>query len=949
MKKRSAKSRRAIDPPPKPTQQANAQLPRWLTAIVAFVAVALLIYCVAVLALTPSHDASDHTLATEQQQNPKLDVAQTLFQAEQALREGHVSAAEEHISQILESDPANLAAINRLAYILGVEGRCWEANRYLFEAVRRGQFTLHHLVLLGALEPVIDDAGLVQRCRTGDPDDLVVLVGAARTAMKKNQMSSADSMLQEAVAANPSSLEGQAWLGRRSLAATDPPVDFATWQEKLPANADSHPEIWITRGQWARENAQPQAAIRCFLEAARLDPNHRIAHLEAGQLFGQLNKPEQATAFLDRAEQLRELGFLVDEIFKQPENQQRMLKAADLTEALGRPWEAWAWCELVRAREPNYPGVAQSCARLRSVLTADSPQTLAGSSPVADLAIAEYPLPNYQTAPVLATSAGGPMAETRFAEMAQALGIDFTYKRDADPETGEMRMLETTGGGVAIVDYDADGWPDVYFTQSAVWPSEPGATQPIDRLFRNLGGKRFVEVAVAAGVGDDRYSQGVTAGDYNNDGFADLYVANFGRNRLYRNNGDGTFTDVSDETGIGGEHWTTSCLLADVNGDGFPDLYDVNYLSGDDAARSICRQGDELRWCSPSGFAGDQDQLFLNDGKGRFENVTSQVGIELPEGKGLGIVAADFDDSGRLSLFVANDAVANFFFVNAAETPGVPPQFLERAILHGLAFDGDGLPQACMGVAIDDANNDGRLDLFVTNFHEQANTLYRQQAGAQFVDATRRAGLFDASYQLLGFGTQFLDGDLDGSADLVVANGHVLDLSAQGIPFAMRPQYFQNDGTGRFRELKSKSLGDYFAQNHLGRGLALLDWNRDGKEDFVVSNIGSVASFNANTTTNTGHYISVNLHGVNCSRDAIGAKVTLQYAGITKTRQLTAGSGYQASNQRQLIFGIGDHPSIETLTVRWPSGNEQVFHSVRTDSEVNIVESSDSLFVTRPD
>lgn len=947
MKKRIARSRRDSQPAstPQPAQQKST--PRWLLGLVGIVAASMLIYCVVVLVISSNQSALQQSKDKEPSGVPAVGISETLARGEQAFAQGHVVAAERFYKQTLGIDPANIDAINRLAYILGVEGRCWEANQYLIEAVRHGQFSLHHLVLLGALEPVIDDPPLLQRCRTDDPRDLLVLVGAARTAMKENETQVAHSLLKEAVAANPQSLEAHAWLGRQSVHNADDPTEVARWEASLPADADLHPEIWVTRGQWTRAHGQSKAAIRCFLQAIALDPNHRIAHLEAGQLFAQSNQSELAQAFLDRAERLRRLGFLVDEIFKQPSDWQRMQQASTLTEELGRHWEAWAWSRLVLSHQPNSSQAVQRVQKLQRLLEKDLPQTLPGSSPASQIQLADYPLPEFSVAdarqPKQGVPESGSVAQVGYNEMADALGIDFTYHRGSDPETGEMRMLETTGGGVGILDFDADGWPDVYFTQSSDWPPGEDSAKRIDRLFRNLGGKRFVEVAIVAGVGDDSYSQGVTVGDYNNDGFDDLYVANFGRNRLYRNNGDGTFSDVSEATGIGGEHWTTSCLLADLNGDGCPDIYDVNYLSGDDAARSICRQGDELRWCSPSEFAGDQDQIYLNDRQGRFLNETASVGITRPDGKGLGIVAADFDTSGWLSLFVANDAVANFFFTRAADLQTGQFKLNEHAVLNGLAFDGDGLPQACMGVAVDDANGDGRLDLFVTNFYEQANTLYLQQPGLQFIDATREAGLFDASFQLLGFGTQFLDGDLDGHPDLVVANGHVLDLSARGIPYAMRPQYFQNNGSGRFHEKNDSTLGDYFRQHHLGRGMARLDWNRDGKEDFVVSNIGTASSFLSNASTQTGHSLTVVLHGVHCSRDAIGTKVTLEYSGTTRARQLIAGDGYQASNQRQLIFGTGEHQTIDVLTVRWPSGEEQRFEGIPADGEVQIVEGFNRL------
>jgi hypothetical protein len=310
----------------------------------------------------------------------------------------------------------------------------------------------------------------------------------------------------------------------------------------------------------------------------------------------------------------------------------------------------------------------------------------------------------------------------------------------------------------------------------------------------------------------------------------------------------------------------------------------------------------------------------------------------LPDGKGLGIVAADFDGAGRLNLFVANDAAANFYFVNQTAAPGEDISLSNRALITGLAYSGEGLPQACMGVAADDADGDEQLDLFVTNFYDQSNTLYLRQPGDLFVDATREANLRTPSFHLLGFGTQFLDGDLDGWPDLVITNGHVLDHSHKGIPYAMRPQYMRNRGSGRFEEISASSLGAFFQREFLGRGLARLDWNRDGREDFVVSHINAPAALVTNQTVGAGHFLAVQLRGVTSNRDAIGATVRLQVAGRVLCRQLTAGDGYQASNQRQLIFGLGDGQQIGALTVRWPSGIEQTFEGLAADREILLVE-----------
>ncbi len=517
-----------------------------------------------------------------------------------------------------------------------------------------------------------------------------------------------------------------------------------------------------------------------------------------------------------------------------------------------------------------------------------------------------------------------------------------------DLQTKGMKLYQTFGGGVAVLDYDGDGWPDLHFTQGAKAIFDDADTSHVDRLYRNLGNGRFADVTFSAGVPEHRYSQGATVGDYDNDGFPDLFISNIGKSRLYRNNGDGTFADVTVLAGITLDHWSTSSLLADLNGDGLPDLFDVTYIHDKSTLERIC--GTEFaRACTPVGLEGEADHLLLNQGEGTFRDVTSAAGLSLWKGKGLGIVAADFDRSGRLSLFVANDTDANFYLANQTPQRGAVPLFEEHGVLHGLAYDRDGKAQATMGIAADDCNGDGLLDLYVTTYSEEPKTLRVQQAEQMFLDVTREANLRDASFHMLGFGTQFLDGELDGLPDLVVANGHVDDYTHQGALFEMPPQYFRNVGGGRFIEKSAASLGPYFETRHLGRGLARLDWNRDGREDFAVSHIQSPAVLITNQTAGAGHFLAVRLVAVNSARDAIGAMATLTAGDFTRVRELTAGDGYFASNQRELVFGLGNREEIAKLVIGWPSGGKQQFFDLQVDREYLLIENRQAPVALRVD
>ncbi len=576
-----------------------------------------------------------------------------------------------------------------------------------------------------------------------------------------------------------------------------------------------------------------------------------------------------------------------------------------------------------------------SCAILHQE---NPPRTLDSANPVQLADLNDYPLPTFPLATEQRPPEDVPRAgRVDFPDVAGDLGIQFTYFDSAVAAQREIMLHETIGGGVAVLDYDADGWPDLFFTQCGQWPPDPAQTRHFDRLYRNLGDGSFRDVTVEAGLDEYGYSQGVAAGDFNNDGFADLYVGNIGQNQLFRNNGDGTFSRVPHHQDQRPLIWTASCMIADINHDSLPDIYDVNYLTGDELYTKHCIEGDRLRSCPPNNFPGEQDFLYLNLGDGRWQNISSESQLDRFAGKGLGIVAADFDRSGSVDLFVTNDVMVNFLFVSR-QPPGALPVYEELGVLSGLAFDREGRTQASMGIACGDVDGDGMTDLLVANYYDDSNTLHLQQPGLCFSDETREAGLRDPSFLLLSFGSQFLDADLDGWLDLVIANGHVDDFRFKGHPWHMRPQFYRNEGAGRFVELTGERAGDYFQKEYLGRGLARLDWNRDGRQEFAVSNIGALASVTENRTETDHHWIGFQLRGVQSNRDAVGTRIALQSADRIRIAELYGGDGFQATNQRQLIFGLGSQAKVDQMTVTWPGGLVQTFRDLAVDREWILIE-----------
>ena len=581
-----------------------------------------------------------------------------------------------------------------------------------------------------------------------------------------------------------------------------------------------------------------------------------------------------------------------------------MLRCATACEELGRLWEAWAWHVTVETYHPG-EAIAGERERLNSLLTPETPQTLASQDLARQFDFSHYPIPTTMLpAPIDASKNPNDLSDIQFEDVAASVGLDFHYENGIKRGKRGFMVYQSIGGGVAAIDFDGDGAPDLFFPQASQSHPKSAGNEATDRLYRNWGGQ-CVDVSTFALPPDSGYGFGATVGDFDGDGFPDLYIANAGRNRLLRNNGDGVFQDVTEAAGIQRAEWTTSCLIADVNGDGLPDLYDVNYCGGDRPFDHECihKTLKGRTTCIPTEFPAADDDLLINLGDGRFEEVGQAAGIHAYDGRGLGIVAGNFDGEPGLDLYVANDMSANFMFLNRTISPGGTPKFDEQGVLTGTAFDSDGRAQASMGIAADDIDGDGLIDLFVTNFYNEANTLYHQRPGNFFVDATREFELRTPSLLMLGFGTQFMDADLDGRPDLVVANGHVDDYTEIGIPFRMRHQFFINLGS-RFVEVPAKKLGPFFVKEQLGRGLAKLDWNRDGRDDFAISQLVDPAGLVVNRSKSAGRFLSIRLVG-QTYRDAIGSEVTVTSGGRKHVKQLVAGDGFECSNERRFTVWTG--------------------------------------------
>lgn len=525
----------------------------------------------------------------------------------------------------------------------------------------------------------------------------------------------------------------------------------------------------------------------------------------------------------------------------------------------------------------------------------------------------------------------------QFENVTQRSGIDFKLTSGTLSKT---YILESMSGGVGLIDYDNDGWLDIYLVNGSTLEAERRQNNPAtNRLYRNNRNGTFTDVTEKAGVGDHHWGMGVCAGDVNNDGFEDLYVTNFGPNVLYLNNGDGTFRDISKESGTDDGSWSSSTAFGDYDRDGDLDLYVANYLEFDvknpPADSPLCRYRGIKVQCGPRGLVPTPDRFYENQGDGRFVDRTRASGVaDVNPYYGLGVVWGDYDNDGDPDIFVANDSTPNFLFQNRGDKT-----FSEVALAAGVALSEDGREQACMGVDFGDYDNDGNLDLITTNFSEDYNTLYRNDGNGTFTDVSYKAGVAEVSWSYLGWGTQFVDFDLDGFLDLVVANGHVypeVDAHELGTTYRQRNLLFRNLRDGRFKEIGQRS-GPGFAEVYSSRGLAVGDINNDGRMDLLVANLDHPPSLLLNQTA-SGNWILLKLNGKKSNRSAIGTRVTVRTGTSRQIREIKSGGSYQSQSDLRLHFGLGLHQRIEEIIIRWPSGHLQVLKGVEANQILTVQE-----------
>jgi hypothetical protein len=554
-----------------------------------------------------------------------------------------------------------------------------------------------------------------------------------------------------------------------------------------------------------------------------------------------------------------------------------------------------------------------------------------------------------------------------FADVTRASGLESFERRSGDGS--KAYIVEAKGGGVAVFDADGDGWLDVYLVNGATFAALRGQAKALpSALFRNRRDGTFEDVTAAAGVANLGWGQGACSGDYDGDGDEDLYVTNFGPNRLYRNDGGGRFTDVAAAAGATLGGWSTGCAFGDYDGDGRLDLFAAGYIVLDPdrlppappavahatlqsteatgaglmqapytPGATVCRYRGQPAMCGPRGLKGAGDHLLRNDGDGRFVDVSGKAGVADAAGYyGIGVAFFDFDDDGRLDLFVANDSSPNYLYRNKGDGT-----FQDVSFSSGAAFNEAGQEQAHMGVAVGDYDRDGRDDLHVTNFENDANILYHNDGNGLFSEATYPAGVGNASVPFVGWGTNFLDYDNDGWLDLFVANGHVypwVDELDWNTSYEQRPLLFRNL-KGRFAEV-GRGGGEGLSSLRSGRGSATFDYDNDGDTDVVVNPIdGRPLLLRNDGGSKAGHWLRLRLAGdakQRCPRDATGSVVWVTAGGLRQRADVASGRSAMSQSDRRLLFGLGAAAKVERLEVRWTNGATSAYEVPAVDTELVI-------------
>jgi hypothetical protein len=846
-----------------------------------------------------------------------------LFRGRLALETGRYGLAERCLERARRvGGDIGAEARRLLGSLCWITGRRDEVRSLLQGDVERMRDPSEILRKLWSLDhdpyPVDKITQSLEKAKRAAPDDDRVWLALADLATRVGHFEEADDWLRRCERARPD--DSAVWRARlRWSRAAGRPDEVARAASHLPRSSWSQASGLELRA-WMAARSGDRRAERAALESfITLEPGDAAAMERLADLAALAGEKERVAELRRRKADIQDARDRYEQLIIRPELVPHAAALARAAELIGRRFDAQAWWRIAAERDHSLEPEA-AAARIR--LAKAEPAPLEGGETLADLlGPIRSPGTDKEAVP------SEPSVAT-FAEDADRRGVVFTLENG---RSDLHQLPETMCGGVALLDFDGDGWLDLYAIQGGSFPPPAGPAPFGDRLFRNRGDGRFEDVTVSSGLAKlpGGYGHGVAVGDYDNDGRPDLFVTRWRSYALYHNLGQGRFKDVTTQAGLGGDRdWPTSAAWADLDNDGDLDLYVCHYLRWDTVNPPACTHpGAPERghsYCDPRRFDALPDHVFRNDGS-RFVDVTEKAGLVDHKGRGLGVVAADLDDDGTIDLFVANDMTANYFLRNRGAW-----RFSEEGLESGLATGAEGGYLSGMGVACGDFDGDGRLDLAVTNFVNQSTTLYHNHGGGIFSERSAEIGLAAATRLVLGFGLAALDANNDGWLDLVQANGDVEDYRP-AMPYAMRPQLFLGDGTGRLIDV-SERAGPPWQVPRIARGLAVGDLDNDGRVDVVIISQNAPLAVLHNQSPSQNHSLTLLLEGTASNRDAVGARVTVTAAGRTQVAARFGGGSYQSASDPRLHFGLGPARVVDRVEVTWPSGRRNCYHGLVADT-----------------
>ncbi len=711
------------------------------------------------------------------------------------------------------------------------------------------------------------------------------------------------------------------------------------WAKRIPAHLRETEDYWAIAGDWSLRTGNHQAASRAYFETLRINPSHFHAMRGLHHSLSELGLSSQVELVADRIEKETAVRDAFGRFFEAEQQSQTFcFEIADQLVELGRPWEAYGWAR--KASEVAHDPVANLDQRLAHVaqhISSGTPWQMLGSSLPEQLDLAGLGDFDWHfDVELVRPDAFQPNRVPKLNDRAFALSYDHEALPRSSDEERWLWIYQTVGGGVGVIDFDLDGWPDL---ASSVLNGAPMKSNSFaNTLHRNVDGN-FLRCDVEAGYADHGFGQGVLVCDYNEDGFSDLFDCNIGENRLYQNQGDGTFVDVTHAVGLEGKRWSASAAMGDFDGDGLNEIFEVCYCGGEEPFHHQCGGDSHLVTCPPLQFPAEPDVLWSVQPDGRVVEKSQLLADVSTVGRGLGIVAGQLDGTGGLDCYIANDMSANHLWSYRHEELS----YQETGTSRGLGLSGTSLAQASMGVAVADADADGDLDFYVTHFSRDYNTYYEQVSPGNWADRTYQSGLLEPTMPWLGFGTQFLDLTNSGHLDLFIANGHVNRPAGGDEDYEMPPQLFQRTETGRWDESTASEIGEYFTGRHLGRSVAIADVNRDGQLDLAITHASTPSALLVNQTekvADEGAYIRIYLKGTRSSRDAVGATVSGTVQGALRTHCLLSGNGYMGSNESVIHVGLGQAGTFHDVQITWPSGQIDQVGDLVKNREYLCVESS---------